>query len=96
VKLFNKLEGRRQLREFLGDLGLGDLGFAATNRTMMKVDRWSIDKLDSSNWTTWKFQIKHFLLARGLWNLVNGSEVIQEDTNLNKLTSPRDPRRFSL
>ena len=39
---------------------------------MAEVDKWSIDKLDSSNWTTWKFQMKHLLLAKGLWGIVNG------------------------
>ena len=32
-----------------------------------------IDKLDGSNWTTWKFQIRHLLLAKGLWGHVDGS-----------------------
>ena len=45
---------------------------------MPKADKWSIDKLDSSNWTTWKFQIKHLLLAKGLWGLVDGTEVLEE------------------
>ena len=48
---------------------------------MAEVDRWSIDKLDSSNWPTWKFQMKHLLLARGLWGLVNGTEALQDETN---------------
>ena len=49
---------------------------------------WSIDKLDSSNWTTWKFQIKHLLLARGLWGLVKGTEQLQDferDMLVNRL-----------
>ena len=28
-------------------------------------EKWSIDKLDSVNWNTWKFQMKHLLLAKG-------------------------------
>ena len=48
---------------------------------MAEVDRWSIDKLDASNWMTWKFQIKHLLLARGLWGLVEGTEVLQGEAN---------------
>jgi len=48
---------------------------------MAEVDRWSIDKLDSLNWMTWKFQIKHLLLVRGLWGLVEGMEVLQEEAN---------------
>jgi len=65
----------------LSDLGLGELGLTGTNRTMAEVDRWSIDKLDLLNWLTWKFQIKHLLLARGLWVLFDRSEGIQEDAN---------------
>ena len=44
-------------------------------------DKWVIDKLDGSNWTTWKFQMKHLLLAKGLWGLVDGTEVLAEDAN---------------
>ena len=33
-------------------------------------ERWSIDKLESTNWTTWKFQVKHMLLAKDLWKYV--------------------------
>jgi len=43
---------------------------------MSEVDKWSISKLDSSNWMTWKFQMKHLLLARGLWGLVDGTAVL--------------------
>ena len=43
---------------------------------MTKVDKWSIDKLNSSNWTTWKFQMKHLLLAKGLWEIITGEEVL--------------------
>ena len=46
---------------------------------MAEVDRWSIDKLYSSNCPMWKFQMKHLLLARGLWGLVNGTEALQDD-----------------
>ena len=38
--------------------------------------KWSIEKLNGSNWNTWKFQMKHLLMAKGLWNLVDGSEVL--------------------
>ena len=40
-----------------------------------------IDKLDGKNWSTWKFQMKHLLLAKGLWGLVDGSETLAEDAN---------------
>ena len=39
-----------------------------------------IDKLDSSNWITWKFQMRHLLVAKGLWKYVDGSETLREDT----------------
>ena len=28
-------------------------------------EKWSIEKLDGSNWNTWKFQMKHLLMAKG-------------------------------
>jgi hypothetical protein len=39
-------------------------------------DKWTIDKLDGSNWTTWKFQMKHLLMAKGLWGIVDGTETV--------------------
>ena len=39
-------------------------------------DKWTIDKFDNSNWITWKFQLKHPLLAKGLWKFVDGSAVL--------------------
>ena len=44
-------------------------------------EKWSIEKLDSSNWTTWKFQMRHLLLAKGLWGHVDGTEVLAENAN---------------
>ena len=44
-------------------------------------EKWSIEKLDNSNWTTWKFQMLHLLLAKGLWGHVDGTEVLAEDAN---------------
>ena len=41
-------------------------------------DKLAVDKLDGSNWITWKFQLKHFLRARGLWKYVDGSAVLAE------------------
>ena len=48
---------------------------------MADVDKWSIEKLDSSNWMTWKFQIKHLLLAKDLWGFIDGTEVLQDDAS---------------
>ena len=42
-------------------------------------EKWSIEKLNRSNWNTWKFQMKHLLMAKGLWNLVDGSEVLASE-----------------
>ena len=41
-------------------------------------EKWVIDKLDGKNWSTLKFQMKHLLLAKGLWGLVDGSETLTE------------------
>ena len=49
-------------------------------------EKWTIDKLDSSNWTTWKFQMCHLLLAKGLWGLVDGTEVLAENANAQAQT----------
>ena len=40
--------------------------------------KWRVDKLDGSNWTTWKFQMRHLLLAKGLWGLVDGTDELAE------------------
>ena len=44
-------------------------------------EKWTIDKLDSTNWTTWKFQMKHLLLAKGLWGFIDGTELLAEDAD---------------
>ena len=46
---------------------------------MAVEEKWSVDKLDSTNWMTWKFQVRHLLLAKGLWGFVDGSEVLPEN-----------------
>ena len=43
--------------------------------------KWSIDRLSTANWITWKFQMRHILMAKGLWKYVDGSEVLPEDAN---------------
>ena len=35
-------------------------------------EKWSIDRLDGTNWSTWKFQMKHVLLANELWEWIGG------------------------
>ena len=41
---------------------------------MASEDRYTIDKLTTQNYSTWKFQTKHLLLAKGLYSIVDGSE----------------------
>ena len=41
-------------------------------------DKWTVDKLDGSNWITWKFQVKHLLLGKGLWKYIEGSATLAE------------------
>jgi len=43
--------------------------------------RWSIERLNGDNWTTWKFQTKHVLLAKGLWNITQGTEVLADEAD---------------
>ena len=42
-------------------------------------EKWSIDKLDGGNWPTWKFQMRHLLLAKGLWEHVDGTATLADD-----------------
>ena len=49
------------------------------NFVAMSEEKWSVDKLDGSNWCTWKFQMQHLLLTKGLWGHVDGSEVLAHD-----------------
>ena len=36
---------------------------------------YAIDKLNSSNFTSWKFRMKMILMDRGLWEIVDGTLV---------------------
>ena len=58
-------------------------------------EKWSIDKLNGSNWNTWKFQMRHLLLAKGLWGLVEGSEVLADDATAQTLYQSRLKKAFS-
>ena len=45
-------------------------------------EKWSVEKLEGAeNWSTWKFQMKHLLLAKGLWNFVDGTAELTEDAD---------------
>ena len=56
-------------------------------------EKWVIDKLDGSNWATWKFQMRYLLLAKGLWNeLIDkltaiGAPISEEDQVVTLLGS---------
>ena len=45
----------------------------------IEMEGWTLNKLESSNWITWKFQMRHLLMAKGLWKYVDGSETLAED-----------------
>ena len=61
-------------------------------------DKWTIDKLDGANWITWKFQLKHLLLAKGLWKYVDGSAVLPHDPTAEQQAKYRSEsqRAFSV
>ena len=52
-------------------------------------EKWTIDKLDGSNWMTWKFHMRHLLLGKGLYGLVDGSEELAEGANAQARTEHR-------
>ena len=64
---------------------------------MVNIDKWSIDKLDCSNWMTWKFQIKHFLLAKDPWGFTDAMEVLQDDVSAQQQVdfNKRSQKAFS-
>ena len=64
---------------------------------MAEIDKWSIDKLNSSNRMTWKFQIKHLLLVKDLWGLIDGTEVLQDDASAQQQAdfNKRSQKAFS-
>ena len=48
----------------------------------MAVDRdldFKFEKLAADNYHTWKFNMKMFLIGKDLWDIVNGSEILDED-----------------
>ena len=55
-------------------------------------EKWSIDKIDSSNWNTWKFQMCHLLLAKRLWGHVDGTDTLAENTNAQTLSFSKNLR----
>lgn len=53
----------------------------------MTEEKLTIEKLDGSNWVTWKFQMKHSLLAKDLWGYVDGSVVLAADATADVITA---------
>ena len=39
--------------------------------------RWSVNRLDGTNWPVWKFQMTHLLLAKGIWGFVDETETLR-------------------
>ena len=37
------------------------------------------EKLTAENYYTWKFNMKMFLIGKDLWEIVNGSEVLDDN-----------------
>jgi hypothetical protein len=60
-------------------------------------EKWSIDKLDGTNWTTWKFQMRHMLLSKGLWGMVDGTDVLADgaDAPTQSEHAKRSQKAFS-
>ncbi len=40
-----------------------------------QADRLQIDKLTSEGWPQWKLQLRLYLTARNLWQIVTGDEA---------------------
>ena len=40
-----------------------------------------VEKLNSDNYHSWKFNIKMFLIGKDLWDIVDGSEVLENDAD---------------
>ena len=47
---------------------------------MATEDRYTIEKLKADNFPTWKFQMKHLLMAKGLFQIVDKTENAPADT----------------
>ena len=63
-------------------------------------ERWTIEKLDGeTNWNTWKFQMKHLLLAKDLWGFVDGTEPIPTEAATEEVKADyrkRSQKAFSV
>ena len=62
-------------------------------------DKLFIEKLSGpENWATWKFQIEHFLKAKGLWSMVMETDTVAADANAQTRAEfqKRKERAFSV
>lgn len=58
-------------------------------------EKWAIDKLDGANWMIWKFQMKHLLLAKGLWGVMDGTKEPTEDAAARAEFQKKSQKAFS-
>jgi hypothetical protein len=56
----------------------------------------SITKLTSSNYPTWKGEMKAYLCVKGLWLLVNGSETCPDSLAMQVFVPLTPPILFAL
>ena len=59
-------------------------------------EKWSIDRLDGKNWMTWKFQMRHLLLAKELWGFVDGTETLGDGATLQQRVDHRKKSQKAL
>ena len=52
-------------------------------------EKWTMNKLNGDNWSTWKFQMRHLLLAKGLWGYIDGTEQLPGNANAQTQTEFR-------
>ena len=63
------------IRRLLYTMGESQQNFSALN----------FDKLNLDNFHTWKFSMKMFLIGKGLWEIVDGSETVAEGAGTDAL-----------
>ena len=63
----------------------------------MAEKTWSIERLNGENWSTWKFQMKHLLLTKDLWNITQGTEQLSATANEDAIAEfdTRSQKAFS-
>ena len=58
-------------------------------------DKLFIEKLSGpENWATWKFQIEHFLKAKGLWSMVMETDTVAADANAQTRAEFQKPKEI--